>query len=327
MGMEFLRSVCRQEFAPSADGIETWDLAVNPLSHIFLNVRPLNDTGTLANFLRAMGLASMVPSIRVLYRGQSVFDMSGADAIALAYFRHGAIPFEANGDDTDDERRCLSIPIVLGRFPFDTKCCFPASRRGELQMQVQVDVAVTGANGLRISCETVELLGANPSEYERKSVISRTFAATGKQNFDLPIGHRVRGALLFGTTPFAGATPAPSWGRIELLKDNRQIGFAATDWECLHQDHMLMNRQPPTGQAHFHRTTTDGNAQTAVTTLAGPHGEGNQDGWNQYAYLDLDPTRDDTFTLDTKGANDFMLRADVETADAVRCIPIEAISL
>jgi hypothetical protein len=262
----------------------------------------------------------------VLYRGQSVFDMSGADAVALAYFRHGMVPFEANGDDTNNERRSLVIPLMMGRFPYDPQSCFPASRRGELQMQVQVDVAVTGGDGLRLAAETIEILGANPTEYERKSVITRTFAATGKNNFDLPIGHKFRGALLFGTTPFAGASPAPSWGRVELLKDNRQVAFASSDWEVLHQMHMLMGRQPPTGQAHFHRTDATA-AVTTQTTLAGPHGEGNQDGWNQYAYLDCDPTRDDTFSIDTAGANDFMIKADVETADAVRCIPIEAIKL
>lgn len=325
--MEFLRSVVRETFTPSADGTERWDLGVNPLSHMFLMLRPLNDTGTLAQFNRAMGLGLHATSIKVLYRGQSIFDMSARDALALAYYRHGAIPFEANGDNTNNERRALSVPIVLGRKPFDPECCFPASRRGELEMKVDTDIAITGSDGLQLSCEMVELLDASPKYYERKSVIAQTFAATGRNKIDLPIGHMFRGALLFGTTPFGGATPAPSFGRIELLKDNRQVGFASCDWESLHQDHMLAGsgRQPPTGQRHSHLVTTDGNAQTELATLAGPHGEGLGEGWEQYAYLDCDPNRDDMFSIDTEGANDFILRCNAGTADAVRVVPIERV--
>lgn len=325
--LELLHSVCRQEFAVSADGVEKWDLGVNPLSVVLLAVRPLNDTGTLANFNRAMGLALHTTMIRVLYRGQNVFAMSGRDALALAYFRHGAVPFVANGDDTDDERRCMVIPILLGRFAYDPHCCFPASRRGELEMEVTTDIAITGSDGLRLSCETIELLGAEPKEYERKSVVSKTHGATGLNDFDLPIGHDIRGLLAFGTTPFGGATPAPSLGRMELLRDNRQVGIMATDFEVAHQLHMLMGRQPPTGQGHSHRVTTDGNAQTALATNAGPHGEGLGGIYEQYCFLDLDPTRDDTFSVETAGANDLFLRINVETADACRVIPIERIKL
>lgn len=327
MPIRQLRSIVRQEYAPSADGVETWDLCVNPLSVILLCLRPLNDTGTLANFVRALGMAAMVPMIRVLYRGQTVFSMSGADALALAYYRHGMIPFESNGDNTNNERRCLVIPIMLGRFPWDAHCCFPASRRGELTMEVQVDIAITGADGLRLSCETVELLGAEPKEYERKSVINQTFAATGRQKFLLPIGNVLRGLLLWGTTPFGGATPAPTWGRVELSLDNQQIAIAGSDFEVLHQDHMLFGRQPPTGQRHAHIVTTDGNVQTELATLAGPHGEGLGEGWENYAWVDLDPTRDDMLSVDTAGANNFELRSDVETADAARVVAVERVSI
>jgi hypothetical protein len=322
-----LHTVAVQDKAVSADGVEVFDLAVNPLSVVLLNIRPLNNTGTLAQFVRAMGLAGALNRISILHKGASVFNMSGVDACALNYFRHGMLPFEANGDDTDDERRCLSLPILLGKFAYDPSSCFPASKRGELTMELDIDIADTGYDGFRYSVETVELLDAKPKEYERKTSISKTFAATGFQDFDLPNGALVRGLLLFGTTPFAGATPAPSWGRVELLKDNQQVGYASSDFECLHQLSQLMGRQPPTGQAHFHRTTTDGNAQTAVTTLAGPHGEGNQDGWNQYAYMDLDPTRDDMYAIDTAGSSSFLLRANVETADAVRVVQVERVAV
>lgn len=321
------QSVFRQEVAVSADGTTVDDLPVNPVSCILLNIRPLNDTGTLANFNRAMGLAGALDRINVQWRGSSIFNMSGQDALALNYWRHGMIPFEANGDDTNDERRCLTLPIVFGRFPYDSRCCLPQTKRGELSIELTWDIADTGYDGMRYSMESIELFGATPKEYERKTTISKTFAATGFNDFELVQGNEIRGILLFGTTPFGGATPAPSWGRVEVMLDNEQVGYGGCDFETLHQIHQLMGRQPPTGQRHAHRTTTDGNAQTELSTLAGPFGEGLGEGWEKYAWMDFDPTRDDEFTLDTRQGNQFLLRANVETADACRAIVVERIRM
>lgn len=327
MPKRLLHSVCVQDQAVAADGVVTFDLPVNPLSVLLLNLRPLNDTGTLANFNRAMGLAGALDRIAINWLGASVFNMSGRDCLAMNYFRHGMIPFEANGDDTDNERRCLTLPIVFGRFPYDSRCCLPKTKRGELTAELTVDIADTGYDGFRFSAESIELIDAEPREYERKTTIARTFAATGFQDFDLPNGNVVRGLLLFGTTPFGGAAPAPSWGRVECLMDNEQQVYAGADFETLHQIHQLFGRQPPTGQRHAHRITTDGNAQTELATLAGPHGEGLGEGWEQYAWMDFDPTRDDDYSLDTKNSSSFLLRANVETADACRVVMIERMPL
>lgn len=324
--VRMLHQVAVQDKLVAADGIEVFDLAVNPLSVVLLKICPLNDTGTLANFNRAMGLAKSLNAVRILHRGASVVSMKGEDLLALNYFRHGMIPFEANGDDTDNERRCMVLPVMLGKFAFDPQSCFPATVRGELTMELDIDIADTGYDGFRYSVETVELLDAKPKEFERKTSINKTFAATGKQDFDLPNGQVVRGLLLFGTTPYGGASPAPTWGRVELLKDNQQCGIASADFETLHQLHMLMGRQPPSGQRHAHRVTTDGNAQTELATLAGPYGEGLGEGWENYAFIDLDPTRDDTYAVNTAGSSNFLLRADVETADAARVVMIERIA-
>jgi hypothetical protein len=322
--MRLLRSIARQEYAPSADGIEVMDLAVNPLSVILINLRPLNDTGTLANFQSVMGIAEALNQVRVLHRGAAIVSARGEDLLALNYYRRGMIPYEANPDDVDNERRCVTLPVMLGRFAFDPLSCFPASVRGELTLELDVDIASTGYDGLRLSVETIEILDAKPKEYERVTTINRTFAATGMNDVDLPNGNLVRGLMLFGTTPFDGAAPAPTWGRVELLKDNEQFGYAATDWECLRQDGQLMGRQPPVSVAHFHEFEP----VAGVRTLGPPRevGDGVSPGLQNYAYMDLDPTRDDMFSLDTRGSSNFLLRANVETADAARVVMIERIS-
>ena len=86
----------------------------------------------------------------------------------------------------------------------------------------------------------------------------------------------------------------------------------------------LMGRMPPSLDLHTHRV----DATAAVTTqeTGGPIEQG-MGGWENYSFLDFDPTRDDMFSIDTNGANSFQLRANVETADAARVIPIERVTL
>lgn len=321
----FLHSVNVQDQAIAADGIFTFDLAVNPLSMVLIALRPLNDTGTLANFASYRNIAAAMNRVSVLYRGESVVSMRGEDLAALNWLRWGIQPFQGQHDDTDDERRCAVVPILMGRWPWSKDSCFPASRRGELVLELDLDVADTGYDGLRLSVESVELLDAKPKEYEKKVQITQTWAATGDQDFDLPPGNVNRGLLLFGTTGFAGATPVPSWGRVKTLLDNQEVGYGATDFEVAQMLQSLRGITPPAYDAHKHRVTTDGNAQTALSTLAGPWDIGT--GYTQYAFLDFDPTGDDAHSIDTRNRSRFHLRSTAETADAVRVVPIEVIKV
>lgn len=330
----FLHSVQVNDQLVSADGIVSFDMAVNPLSAILIAIRPLNDTGTLASFQTYKGLCAAFNRVSVLYRGESIVSARGEDLAALNYFRHGMMPYQGQHDDTDNERRCAVLPILMGKHAYDVNSCFPASRRGELILELDCDIADTGYDGLRISVETIELLGARPKEYEKKVQITQTFGSTGDVDVDLPPGNVNRGILLFGTTPFAGATPAPTWGRVKVLLDNQEAGYAASDFEVTQMLHTLWGRQPPSYDGHMHRTTTDGNAQTAVATVSGPFNVGagiagavDINSWLQYSWLDFDPTKDDTHSLDTRGKSRFHLRSIAETADAVRVIPVEVIKL
>lgn len=330
----FLHNVAVQDQAIAADGILTFDLAVNPLSVILLALRPLNDTGTLANFQSYRGIASALNRVSVLYRGEAIKSVRGEDLAALNYYRWGMMPFQGQHDDTNDERRCAVLPIVMGRFPYDMRSCFPATRRGELVLECDFDIADTGYDGLRFSVETIELLDAKPVEYEKWVQVGQTNGATGDQDMDLvATGNLIRGILLFGTTPFAGATPAPSWGRIKVLLDNQEAGYTSTDFEVAQMLHCLWGRQPPNYDGHMHRL--DATAASATqATLSGPFNVGagiagaiDLTGWHQYCFLDYDPAGDDAHSLRTSGKSRLILRANVETGDAVRAVPIEVIKL
>lgn len=325
MSLKLLHSIAVQDQLVAADGVITFDLPVNPLSHLLIKINPLNDhAGTpVAWSGRYLDICDAVNQVRVLYRGASIVNVRGRDLAVLNYHRHGILPMEANPDDTDNERRCVVLPVLMGKFAWDPESCFPATRRGELTLELDVDIADTSYDGVRISVESVEILGATPREYERKAQIAKTFAATGQQDFQLPLGNTVRGALLFGTTGFTGASPAPSWGRIKVLLDNQEYGYSGIDFETTLMLGQLMGRQPPYLDSHTHRV--DATAASTIQETGGPIEQGGS--WGNWGFLDFDPTRDDTFSIDTSKASTFELRAEVETADAVRVIPIERISV
>lgn len=311
--------------ALSADGTEAFDLPVNPLSVLLLCLRPLNETGTLTAYARYMSIVDALTAIRVVWRGASVFSMSGRDCAALNYHRYGIVPMEANPDDANNERRAVVLPVVLGRFPYDKSSCLPRTTRGELTLEIDTDIADTGYDGLRFSAESIELLTAKPSRVERKVTVSQTFGATGNNDVFLPTAHLLRGVLAFGTSDFDGASPTPTLGRMSLHVDGSEVGYQSTDFEVAMTISQLLGRQPFGHSAHTHRV--DATAANTTEETTGPINVGASDGLESYAYLDLDPWRDDSFSLDVSKASNAFLRCDAEAADAARVIPIEAMKV
>lgn len=316
------------ERLPAQDDVYTHDLGVRPLSVVLLNLKPLNDTGTLANWCNAFRIAQSVNRATILARGQAVVSMRGEDILAMNFYRWGFLPMLGNPDNVDNERRSLTLPIIMGRYPYSESSCFPAMGKGELTIELDLDIADTGYDGLRYSISTIELPNAKPTEFERRVQQTFTNPSTGNQDIDITIGNRIRGMLLWGTTGFDGASPAPSWMETTVLLDNAEAGYRAIPFEQLGTLQQLKGYQPlsVTEDDHMHTTTVDGNAQTAVSTLGGG-GFTRASTYRNYGFLDFDPTGDDKYSLDTAGHNRLQLRTNVGTADAVRCVPIERMAV
>lgn len=315
---KLLHSVLVPNYVPSADEVKTFDLPINPLSVILLVLRPLNDTGTLANYARYRQVCQALNRVTVQRNGQNIISMKGEDIAAFNFLRWGMQPWEANPDNVNDERRAVVLPIIMGRHPYHPTSCFPATKRGELTLELDLDIADTGYDGLQLSIETVELLGANPREFEKRTQLAVTMPATGDNDLELPLGNVVRGLMFWGTTPFAGAAPAPSVGRVKLLLDNTEASYSSTDWEVMQMLPSLWGRTPNLAFDHKHTVNAAGSGVEETTNVFDA-----QEDLTNYAYLELDPTGDDSYALDTKGASSFKARIGVETADAIRCITVE----
>lgn len=317
---EFIHSILRTDALVAADGDEVVDLPVNPLSVILIKISPLNDTATIADYALLKELLSAVDTIRVSHKGSAVFNMSGVDAAVMAFLYHRIAIWQSNAVENDNERRAIILPVLFGRRAYLGNECFPETRKGELQLTITWDIADSGFDGLRRSVETIELPEAAPVFVEKKTTLAQTFAATGQNDVELPIGNAIRALLLFGTTRFSGAVPAPTWAQIEVLKDNKQFGFTSTDWETSRAIAGLLGVGFPPDGRHIHSVNAAGVGRE--DTLE-PQVGGSIDA--NYTLLSYDPLQDDSFLLETKGAGRVNVRATADTADAVRVIPIERV--
>ena len=317
----YTHSILAAPQTPAADGVQVFDLPVGPLSVVLLHLNPLNETTAIANYAWVRALLSAIDNVTVSFRGGAFVALSGLDLMALNMMWHRFRPWQSAAVSTNNARRSMVVPICFGRRPFDVKECFPSTKKGELQMSVTWDVADTGFDALRVSVETIELPGATPDYVEKVTTIARTLPAVGQNEIDLPIGNFLRGVLLFGTTGYAGATPAPTLGQLQLLKDNSQQYVSASDFEVLRSVMGLKGVAYPPDWAHMHGFD-DAAAGAAFTRnmefLASVD--------ETYALIDLDPIWDDSFGMETVGAGRVHVRIDAETADAVRVIPIERVN-
>lgn len=316
----YTHSILTANAAIAADGVVVYDLPVNPLSVVLLHLSPLNETGTIGTYALLSAIMSAIDNVTVSFRGAAFIALNGADLLALNLMWHRFHAWQSGAVSTNNDRRSVVIPICFGRRPFDVKECFPATKKGELQMSVTWDIADTGYDGLRVSIETIELPGATPDYVQKVTTIARTLAATGQNEIDLPIGNFLRGVMLFGTTGWTGATPAPTLGQIQLLKDNSQQFISASDFEVLRGVMGLKEVDYPPDLSHRHQFT---DAAAGAAFVLQPEVSASID--ENYALIDLDPMWDDSFGMETAGAGRIHVRIDAEAANAVRVIPIERV--
>lgn len=340
---EFIHSILRTNNTPAADGDVVLDLPVNPLTLILIHLNPLSETSTVANYALLEALLSSLDTVRVSHKGASVLDISGVDLAVLAMLWHGFQIWQSNAVAADNERRSLVLPVCFGRRPYTPNECFPETKKGELQLTLTFDIADTGFDNLNYSVETVELPGAVPETVQKVTTLAQTLAATGQNDVDLPIGNVIRAILCFGTTGYTGATPTPTLGQLSVYKDNRQMGYTATDFEVVRSLLGVMGRPFPPESRHVHDPNFDVVAAdstdlatvitlaneikadlNALTAVLQPQVGASID--DNYALLNFDPTGDDLYSLETQGAGRVNVRLDAEAANAVRVLPIERVA-
>lgn len=322
MAANFIHSVIVEEQDPAADAILEHDLPVNPLSGLLLEIKPLNNTASLTQYQASMGLLEAFNSIRVLWRGQTILDVSGLDLWMALLHRWKITINQSNQVTVDNARRSLVVPILFGRHWGDRTEGIPKTNSGELVLRLDVDVAGTGYDDLRYQIEALQLPDARFTHFTRVTTISQTFAATGQNDVVLPTEWDKRGILLFNTTPFNGTTPTPGLGRVSLLVNGVEHGYSSTDIERLRGIYGALGKIHPRYDEHRHLLEGTGAA-----------GDLTSEPWQvdfpftKYAYMDFDFTGDDSYNLQTRGESRVVLRSVAEVAEAMRILPIEKVNV
>jgi len=325
---QILRTTLIRDAAIAADSVINVDLPVNPLSVVLITVKALNVNPTpFTTYSSLAGLLSMITNVTITYRGANIINGSLADlAIMYGLLSHW-MPEQGNKIDDDNAVRALTVPLCFGRRPYDPGECFPATRRGDLILQLTTDVAVASADALVIQAETVELLDAVPTQFLKVTTTSKVQAAATQHEIDLPISNDILGVLLHGAVVPTAASYNASFGSVAVQVDNVETIISETNWETLHGE-LARKLGPWSQRPHFHASTFTPVTTVAMTAISDEQQE-TGDILNNYAYIDLDPLEDGQYALKTAGAARVNLKItdEVGSATANRVLPVELVSL
>lgn len=309
---QFLRSVAMQARVIAAAGeVNQIDLPVNPLTCLIITIRALNNVPSLATHSALAGLFAKFSNMNVRYRGASIVDGDALDLAVMYAILSKWLPHQGQVNRVDNDVRSITFPILFGRRPYDVKECFPATRRGDLIFQWTALADAAPFDNFQLQVETVELLDAVPERFLKVTNTQRVITLGDTNDIDLPIGNKLLGLLLKGVTFPTAALRTASFARNRIELDNVEVMYSRTTWDAIQGE---MGRVLIPGWAHLSHIHGYDGASAGIAESA----EGTQDVAlaQQYAYMDLDPTGDLQFALDTTKAADVTLGVDSDVTDA-----------
>lgn len=308
-----------QDEAVVAGTTRTYDLPVNPLSHILITLKYAQDGALSLLVPDFANVLAWMSKIEVLYKGSAIFSMSGLDAFACGVFVAGFESWGLNLDGVDSNERSLTWCIPLTRILYSDRECFPRSTRGELMLQITYAAAFTHGKTLRAQIETVELPDAAPERYLRMTTLSMTATAAGENDVELPIGHPISELVIFGTTIPCDAADLATLGYVQILMDNKRHLYSHINFETLHNMSGRVRAAP--GYFGYHTHFVSAAAAVCGSVLPRDHTLLN------HIHLPFDIFKDGKYALQTAGKSDVVVRIYVDAAASgvLRVIPCEII--
>jgi len=319
---QYTHSIVLPPTTITAGDIKTFDLPVNPLSHLFITLAFLNNT---ANTRAAIsGLTAALDRVEVLFRGSPIISLNGLDLYMWAMAMLREHPPQDNHINTDNAARSFTWCIPFGRRLFNPAECFPATSRGNLTCTIDFASAFTAFDTPILTVEAVELPGASPQRTLRATTLTGTPTATGDFDVSLPIGNPLLNLLLWGTTVPATTVYTTTIDAIRLLLNNDTRYFTEAKWETLR--YYLNRRIAPvvTRERHIHMENINAtylqNQDTDVAEFVNLYDQ-------NHGLADFDPGEDDAFILDTAALASLTLRITAGDTNPLRVIPTELITI
>lgn len=316
---EFIHSVVAQDVAVATGTVVSYDLPVNPLSHVLVTLR-YNRTGAAGAALPVIAnTLNVISKIEVLYKGSAIVSMSGYDLVACGIYVPGFESWGVNYGGIATEECSFTFCVPLGRQLYNPRECFPRSTRGELILQITYAAAFTDITSVEEQIETVELPDATPERFLRMTTLSATLVAAGENDIDLPIGNPISDLVLYGGEIPETVANLATLGYLQVLVDNVRRFYSHTNYETHHN--MAGRMRPAPGywgnHKHYTVTTTISNNVMADDHILAC-----------YSHLAFDVLKDGSYLLQTAGKSDVTLRIGVDVGVvglAVRVIPCEIV--
>lgn len=317
--MEFIHSILAHDETVVAGTVITYDLPVNPLSHILLTLKYAQN---LANDSMVFTyVPAMLARVEVLYKGSAVFSMNGIDALSCGIFVNGFESWATNYDGNDDDERAFTFLIPMTRMLYSPHECYPRTTRGELVLQITYAAAFTQIDTVRAQIETVELPQAAPEQFIKMTTLAVTPTAAGQLDIELPIGNRLSELVLSGETIPAADADLATLNQLEILIDNVNHFYAESNFETIHNMAGRLRAAPGYFGYHVHRLAAAAYAQWDDTGPVVPADHI----INCHLHLPFDIFRDGTYALETAGKSDVIVRIDAGDTGAIRVIPVEIV--
>lgn len=299
--MQTIKSVLVQDEACAASAIKTYDLPVNPLSHISFTLRFLGktDEATLAEIL------ALITKIEVMYRGASIISASMADLFALNAILLRATPMATHKEYAGaTDSRSITVILPMGRLLYNAEECFPATKKGEMILRVTATASIAAITSMSLQIETTELLGATPRQHIKFTTYSKTPSATGEFDLPLPTGNKYAGILCYSATIPDATDYTMALDYLKFKLEGVEYNISKANWETLH-------------------------GEVALRAGAGlsQRADDKDDDLAHYGFVDFTPYEKDDFLVETAGKSSVKLVINCgEHSQMIRILPVELVA-
>lgn len=298
--MEYLRTRLVERHTAATE-VLTKDLPVNAMSHLVISLDAYNatDEATLAEML------VFINNVQVSQGGVTVVDLQSEDLYGVDAYLLRKLPTFTGRLATDNLHRALTLIVPFGRKLFDPEECFPAQKKGELTLRVDMTAPATAADNGTISIDAVELPGASPRRFLKtyRKALSAP-GSTGWDDVELAIGNDLVCCQIRMATVPAASSHTYGVDAVKLMRDNQEHVISAADVMCLMGERMLRVGAP--------------NLTIAAQGLSP---------LELMVWLDLDPNSDGKFLVDTAGASSVKLGLNYGVDEALNLTVLELVDV
>lgn len=319
--MEFIQSILAHNEAVALGTVPTYDLPVNPLSHILITLKMARLDTAVTDSPPFMSIPALLARIEVLYKGSAVYSLSGIDCFASSLFVNGFESWGVNAEDIEDGEWAVTLLVPMTRVLYSPLECFPASTRGELILQLTYAAASLEWDDIRAQIETVELIGATPQQFIKQTTLSATPTANVPLDIPLPIGNNISDIIIWQHQIQSTTSDVAAIDKMEILVDNINKFYPESFKETIQNMAGRQRAAPGYWGFHVHKTY--------VTPVVAGDPTGVVIAMDHilacWMHLPFDIFKNGEYALLTAGASAVLLRLDITAFGPIRIIPVEIV--